>query len=307
MPTPLRLARLLAALSVVASLLLGVGLAEMGLHPGRTHDSRSEREEAAAIGARAGRPVEDVSLVAADGVTLRAWFFPAATPTRPVVILTHGVSAHRGHSLGLARIFVSQGYAVLAPDARGHGESDGVATFGVREGRDVRAWADLAFRRQTGTCLFGVGVSMGAAQLLQAAADDPRWCGIVAEASFSSFREVAYDRVGQFAHTGPWLGRTVARPAIEAAFVYARLRYGVDLGLASPVDAVRRLRAPVLLIHGGHDDNIPVRHGKAIAAAGPTVRLWIIPDAGHGTAWSAAPGEYERRVVEFIRRRALPR
>jgi hypothetical protein len=69
---------------------------------------------------------------------------------------------------------------------------------------------------------------MGAAQLLQSLPSEPRFSAVAVESPFSSFREIAYDRVGQFFHTGPWLGRTVLRSIVEAAFGYARLKYQLD-------------------------------------------------------------------------------
>jgi len=48
---------------------------------------------------------------------------------------------------------------------------------------------------------------MGAAILLQAIADDHKMCAAAAESTFATFREISNVRVGQFAHTGPWLER----------------------------------------------------------------------------------------------------
>jgi fermentation-respiration switch protein FrsA (DUF1100 family) len=154
----------------------------------------------------------------------------------------------------------------------------------------------------------GVGVSLGAAELLQAISHRERaFCGAIADSSFSSFREVAYDRVGQFVGYGPWLGRWVLRPAIESAFLYLRLRTGDDLRRASPVETIRAARVPILLIHGTADDNIPPRHVQALAAANPSARVWMVPNAGHYGAWRAAPEEYPRRVLAFVREVSVPR
>ena len=40
-------------------------------------------------------------------------------------------------------------------------------------------------------------------------------------------------------------------------------------------------------------------------AGGPTTALWEIPGAGHTGGLSAAPAEYERRVVGFFDRALL--
>jgi pimeloyl-ACP methyl ester carboxylesterase len=142
---------------------------------------------------------------------------------------------------------------------------------------------------------------MGAAQLLQALPDPTLFCDAVVESSFASFREVAFDRVGQRVGRGPWLGRTLLRPAIEIGFITARLRTGFDVSQANPARALRESRTPVLLIHGLADRNMPLRHAEALAAANPEqVTLWLVPGATHVSAWAAAPVEYPARVLAFF-------
>ena len=79
---------------------------------------------------------------------------------------------------------------------------------------------------------------MGAGQLLQSLAAGAQFCAVVAESSFSDFREIAYDRMGQPFHLGPWVGRTILRPVVEAAFLRARWKYGLDMQQVSPEKAL---------------------------------------------------------------------
>jgi pimeloyl-ACP methyl ester carboxylesterase len=123
---------------------------------------------------------------------------------------------------------------------------------------------------------------------------------VAAESSFSTFREIAYDRVGQFFHTGPWLGRTVFRPIVECAFIYAKWRYHLNFDVDSPEKAVESTIVPVLLIHGQLDSNIPVRHSRKIAAGNRHVALWEVPGADHCGAIGVAPSELERRVIDWF-------
>ena len=138
---------------------------------------------------------------------------------------------------------------------------------------------------------------MGAAQLLQSLSVEDRFCGVIAESSFSTFREIAYDRVGQAFHTGPWLGRSVLRPLVEVVFGYAKWKYKLDFERVSPDRAIALSHVPVFLIHGEDDSNIPVRHSRIIARDDPAVTLWIVPGAEHCSAISMAAREFEQRVV----------
>src|SRR5207244_3974020 len=104
--------------------------------------------------------------------------------------------------------------------------------------------------------LYGLGQSMGAAILLQATARETRFRALVADCPFASFEEIAQDRLAQNGISA----RAMSWPLAEFGFAYARVRHGVNLWQASPLDALRRSRTPVLLIHGKADDNIAPRH-----------------------------------------------
>src|SRR5260370_100979 len=80
---------------------------------------------------------------------------------------------------------------------------------------DVRQCFDFLSAQNHPHCIFGFGESMGAAELLQSLTVEPHFCAVAAESSFSSFREIAYDRMGQSLHLGPWFGRTIFRPLVE--------------------------------------------------------------------------------------------
>src|SRR5258708_25905611 len=98
--------------------------------------------------------------------------------------------------------------------------------------------------------MFGLGESMGAAQLLQSLPTETRFCAVVAESPFASFREVAYARFGRPFHAGPWLGRTFFRPTVDVGFLYVRFRYGLNMEAASPKRGVAGCIIPGLLIQG---------------------------------------------------------
>jgi len=148
--------------------------------------------------------------------------------------------------------------------------------------------------------LTGWASRWGAAELLQSLQEETRFCAVVAESPFSSFREIAYDRMGQPFHLGPWVGRVALRPMVEIAFLRVRWKYGLDMQRVSTEDAVARSHTPVLLIHGQIDGNIPVRHSRTIHERAPRTVLWEVPGADHCGALAASPQEFERRVMGWF-------
>lgn len=297
--TPRRIVARIAIYYVVASVVLGICLGELAfrLPPRLMPDKASFQSTAQRFGAQ----LQDVSVIASDGVTLRAWFARPSSANGEAVILLHGIGDSRDGMAGFAELFLSHGYEVLLPDLRGHGTSGGsYPTYGIKEAGDVNQWYEWLQHEQRPSCVFGMGESMGAAIILQSLRSTP-FCAVVAESPFASFRQIAYIRVGQMFHTGAWLGDTVLRPAVELAFVYARLTRHVDLSNVSPEQAVARSTIPILLIHGLADDNIPARQSEMIKTSNPgDVTLWEVPGAGHCGAVSIAGEEFDSRVLGWF-------
>ena len=283
----------------------GIYLADSTLHPPRrplTHEDEQNFQRALAP-FRA--QIEDVSITASDGAILRGWIVRPAERNGSAALLLHGLADNRLGMTGYAQLLLARGFTVLLPDARGHGESEGtLVSYGLIERNDIHQWVEMLTAWTGSRCVYGMGESMGAAELLQALEVGRKFCAVVAESPFANFREIAYDRMGQPFHLGPWIGRTVFRPLVAIAFLRARWKYGLDMQLVSPVDAIAKTDVPILLIHGRVDSNIPVRHSELIAREDPKTVLWEVPGADHCGAISVAPGEFERRVLEWFSRSA---
>jgi dipeptidyl aminopeptidase/acylaminoacyl peptidase len=285
-----------ALLCAILAILLG----ELAFRPQRVPVDK--RQSAEAIAARFGGALQDVSISASDGSSLRGWFASPTNRNGDAVILLHGVGDNRQGMFGFAELFLSKGFAVLIPDSRGQGESGGESpTYGVKETEDVHRWFDWLATEKHPQCVFGMGESLGAAILLQAVGKETRFCAVVAESPFASFRQIAYVRVGQFVGTGTWFGKLALRPAVELAFLYGRITRGVNLTDASPENSVARSRVPILLIHGLADDNIPSQQSERIRSRNPTdITLWEVPGAGHCGAVDVNPQEFDNRVVGWF-------
>lgn len=291
----------LAVVYLVLCTVIGIYLAEIAVKPFRREMPVNALAVARAEVQPLGAEITEVSIEGTDHAPLRGWLYTPRRPNGQAVLALHGVSANRRSLIGYAGMFLKAGYTVLTPDARAHGASGGaVATFGVIERDDIDLWIKWLRTRQHG-CIHAFGSSMGAAQVLQIVDGPDGLCSAVAEAPFATFREVAYDRVGQYIKVGDWLGRTLMRPAVEVGFLTARLRYGVNLDLADPASHLLHTRTPVLLIHGLADTNIPPRHVRYMHADNPAMlTTWLVDGARHVGAWRKEPKVYESRVLGFF-------
>jgi hypothetical protein len=279
----------------------GVKLAELLLHPPK-HQSGDGAVYRGRVHSQFQANVQDVSIRAVDGALLKAWFVQPPHPSREAVILLHGISDNRMGVSGLGDIFLSQGYSVLLPDSREHGDSGGrIATYGILERQDVSQWVNWVRQRDPG-CTYLLGESMGAAIGLQATTVAPRLCAVAVESPYANFREISYERLGKKTKLGALFWRTAGRPIIEAGMLYTRLRYGIRLADASPDQAVMDVKTPTLLIAGTADRNIPMHHAEELyKECGGHCELWVVHGAGHGEASAVAPVEFRTRVVSWFK------
>ena len=240
-----------------------------------------------------GRPYEDVALTTSDGLRLAGWYVPSRNGA--AVIVFPGRTGPVAH----ARMLVRHGYGVLLLDRRGEGRSQGDYNARGWGGEpDLRAAvAYLRARPDVGDGrIGGLGLSVGGELLLQTAAHDQGLRAVVSEGA--GLRSAAEQKHMPGTPPEPlrWIAPITAETA--AAVVLSDRLPPPDLADLMPRIAPR----PVLLIRGmeGNPDESLNRAYRD--AGGRTVTLWEMARAGHTGGLSAAPAEYERRVVGFFDR-----
>jgi uncharacterized protein len=248
---------------------------------------------------------ESVAIRARDGVSLRAWYYTPDRPNDKAIILFHGVGSNRQDMVALGDLFLKQGYSVLEPDLRGHGESAGIATYGVLEAGDTSAWVDWLEKTGHPSGVYGFGASLGASVLLESLEHETRFRAVVAESPYFDFRSVADERIARML---PSDTKWVAVPFVEAGMLWARFHDGVDLRRASPAEGIRSTATPILLIHGLLDNRTSPDNSRKLAAIHPRaqlspVQLWLVPGSHHADAWATAQTAFESRVLAWFRER----
>lgn len=105
---------------------------------------------------------------AADGAHIHVYDWPVANP-RATVVIAHGAAEHAQRYARFADALNTVGYAVLAPDHRGHGLTGQAAKLGVfasedgwnRSVADLRTLVQIARQRHPGLPVVLMGHSMG--------------------------------------------------------------------------------------------------------------------------------------------------
>jgi fermentation-respiration switch protein FrsA (DUF1100 family) len=242
---------------------------------------------------RVGLRYESVTLHAADGVDLVAWFMPARSKAQATVLFLHGNAENIStHFLNVAWM-PAEGFNVLALDYRGYGASTGTPSLrGVQLDIDaaltaLRARPDVDPRR---IVLFGQ--SLGGALAIHYAARGPQrgaLRAVIADSAFADYRAIASERLATSAVTWPfqWL------PVLVVDNDYSPL---ASVAAVSPL--------PLVLIHGDADAIVPPHHAQRLfEAARAPKELWLLPGVGHiqsvrDPALRQRLGDYVRRVVD---------
>lgn len=274
----------LATVATVAVVLLAV-------HLGFRAPRRVERGSPADL----GLPHEEVRIAAVDGKRLFAWWLPSADATAPCVVLMHGWGGNAELMLPLAVPLHAAGLNVLLPDARNHGRSDSASHSSMpRFAEDVgAAVAWLRTRIPPPNAIVLLGHSVGAAAVLLEA---------------SRRRDIAaVISIAAFAHPEWMMRRQLARLRLPAVMVDGVLRYvewviGHRYDDIAPINTVRHVACPVLLVHGEADDTVPATDALAIrGSAGPdAVGLLLIDAAGHNSVDMIE--RHANRLLAFLHR-----
>ena len=254
--------------------------------------------------ARAGEGFRTTNLRSTDGLRLWGAVLPAENSHRWVICM-HGY--HDTHeSMGAyARHWWEQGWNVILPDQRGHGNSEGdYVGWGYDERLDLVGWINYAVRRDPLAEIVLHGVSMGAATVLMATGG-PLPCQVKAAISDCSYTTVEAEMRHVVLNGMKKLPGLPVRVPMTTMFSVLRRtvlrRKGFDLRDASPVEAVTHSRTPTLFIHGTEDVLVPDYMMSRLyhAARCPKAFLWM-PEAEHALSVGTDPELYWSTVDTFL-------
>lgn len=249
-------------------------------------------------------PYETVTIDVANGVTLEAWWIPAANPeTQETVIVTHGYGTSRRdyNALLPTSMLVKDGFNVLLVDQRDTGNStcvDGKHSAGQDESDDFAAVANwLVEDKGINPAKIGMfGVSGGAIATAILPAKTDNVAAFALEAPIFDFKETAEKEV---VYQG--------FPAFlwSLADTAAKLQ-GVNLNetpIPTGIDAAGN--RPILLLHGTKDQRLAydgavkfLDYGKSVGA---NVRLETFEGADHTEGMLTETQRYSDALTSFFR------
>lgn len=197
----------------------------------------------------ADRAPREVIASMGDGLTLRGYFWSPPAAGGDVIVYFHGQSGNR-YAAARAAAPLAAGGGLLVASYRGYGDNPGTPDEAGLYA-DARAFVALARTLAPGSRIYLIGFSLGAAPTLHVAAES-EVAGVVTIGAFTELADAA--------------------PSYARGFLPDRFDNRA---------AIKRVTAPILILHGTADEVVPISHAEELKAVAPRARFLRLEGAGH--------------------------
>jgi hypothetical protein len=228
-----------------------------------------------------GQRVEEVWLTTQDNVRLNAWYL-SNPASEKVLLWFHGNAENIGYGLEHLEFYSRLAINVLAVDYRGYGKSEGTpGEAGVYCDADAAYDYLIQARHIQPKNIVVFGHSLGGAVAIHLAAR--RECGgLIVQSSFTSVKDMA---------------RRVFRVPF---FEY------IPKSQFDSLAKIRRVRAPILIVHGTRDETVPFPMGQRLFAAAPEPKAFFpVEGAGHNDVIEIGGDELVDCLKSFLEGRPV--
>lgn len=214
--------------------------------------------------------------------TLQLWWMPQADPQAPTLLYLHGTFRNLYRNHPKIEALREAGFAVLAVDYRGWGESTPIVPSEATIVADAdSAWGELVRRQPDPRKRVIYGHSMGGGVAINLASRKhylSDYGALITESTFTKLPDVAA-AVGALGTIASW----ITRQKFDS------------------IDKIGQVDAPILMMHGENDDTVPIALGRKLRdAARPGVRWLEVPGGTHSQLHREAPQLYQQALKSII-------
>jgi abhydrolase domain-containing protein 17 len=213
-------------------------------------------------------------LKTSEGESIAYIHLPAAEG-KPTLLYSHGNAEDLADSQPIYDELHAYGLGVLAYDYPGYGVSTGTANEESTQRAIMACWKHLTASGIPDSSIIITGRSVGSGPSVWLASQTEP-AGLILISPFKSAFTTAFD---------------LPFP------LFPRDRF-------PNLERIRTFDRPLLVIHGEHDEVIPVSHGRALVDACPSAdrKFLGIPEAGHNDLFEIGAGEIFPAVFGFAER-----
>lgn len=240
---------------------------------------------------------EEATIVSEDGLKLWGKLYFQDEESDKWVIIAHGYTSSHEDVQPIALNFYNQGYNVLTPDMRAHGNSEGkYIGMGWLDRKDMLLWIDYVLSLDSNSQIVLYGESMGGATVMMTSGEDlpNNVKAIVEDCGYTSVQEMfeaqLYERF-----------KLKSFPILNVAELVTNIRAKYNFHEASALEQVKKSTTPILFTHGGNDTYVPTEMlYRLYEAANCEKDILVIDGAGHGSAPDVDPTTYYDKVFNFL-------
>jgi len=203
------------------------------------------------------------------------------------------------YSLYFAEPYRKAGYNILVFDPRAHGLSTGELSYcGIGEADDVMAFAKYAHDNlhNQSVVFHGICIGGGSIALLMGKKDAPTYVkGIVLDGLFTSFYEQFKNHLSEGGHP-VW-------PVMTCLRIVIKKKTGCDIKKEAPIEAVKHIKVPTLLLAGEKDIYSRPDKTKELfsALAAPNKKLIWFPKGAHSHLKINDEQGYETAILDWLK------
>jgi pimeloyl-ACP methyl ester carboxylesterase len=214
---------------------------------------------------------------------LAMWWLPRPEPDAPTLLYLHGTFRNLYRNHPKIEALRAAGFAVLAVDYRGWGDSTPIVPSEKTILADAdAAWSELV-RRQPDPCKRVIyGHSLGGAVAVDLASRKhvrTDYAALAVESTFSSLVDLAASAAGPIGPIAVWLSS-------ERFDSFAK---------------IGKVDAPILMLHGEKDNTVPIALGRKLRDAAPAGVRWIeVPGGSHSRLHTDAQEAYRAAFRSLI-------
>jgi uncharacterized protein len=236
-------------------------------------------------GLRAGDVAYAVPAAASSSGTtdqIQIWWLPHANPNAPTLLYLHGTFRNLYQNIQKINALREAGFAVLAVDYRGWGDSTPIVPSEASIYLDANvAWAELVKRQANPNRRVIYGHSMGggvAVELAHTKRAGVDYGALILESTFTRWPDVGAAN-GVLGTVLSW---------------FSSQRF-------ASIDKIASVDAPILMLHGTADNTVPIALGRRLFAAAPKgAQMVEIEGGSHSNIQREAPQVYQQAMRRLI-------
>lgn len=211
-------------------------------------------------------------------------------------ILIHGYKSDNTTMMAFGAQYYEKGYNVLLPNNRAHGTSQGdYIGMGWLDKDDIACWVDWIVSQDSQAQIILHGVSMGGATVMMTAGDNlDHVIGYIEDCGYTSVWDIFASELDKRFSLPTF-------PVLDISNLVGQLKAGYSFKEASSIEQLKKSKRPILFIHGGKDDFVPVEMVyKNYEAANCVKDIYVVENAGHAESEDYNKEEYWNKVFKFI-------